>query len=99
MLAIFLIDWRTVAKLVSIPPNQRSVTKGMFTFLACSATISLACFLVATNKILRPDFTICLIAEAASSVLVKVLFKSIMWIPLRSIKIYGAIFGFHLRVR
>ncbi|MOA08019.1 hypothetical protein D3C78_1277520 [compost metagenome] len=99
MLVIFLIDLRTVVKLVNIPPNQRSVTKGMFTLCACAATMSLACFLVATNNTLRPDLTICLIAEAASSTLTKVLFKSIMWIPFFSMKMYGAIFGFHLRVR
>ncbi|MND85240.1 hypothetical protein D3C80_771560 [compost metagenome] len=99
MLDIFLIDLRTVAKFVSIPPNQRSVTKGMLTSLACCAMISFACFFVATNKTLRPDFTICLIAEAASSNFVRVLFKSMMWIPLRSMKMYLAIFGSHLRVR
>ena len=36
MLCIFLTLLRTVLKLVSIPPSQRSVTKGMFTRFALS---------------------------------------------------------------
>ena len=42
-----------------------------------SANTSLACFLVATNIIFLPDFAICFNAAAASSTLVRVLFKSI----------------------
>jgi hypothetical protein len=38
-------------KLVIIPPNQRSVTKGIPTLSAAFCTISRACFLVATNMI------------------------------------------------
>ena len=38
-------------------------------------------------------------AKAASSSFARVLLRSIIWIPLFSIKMYSDIFGFHLRVR
>ena len=44
MLCIFFTLLRTVLKFVSIPPNQRSVTNGMFTLRAHSLMISFACF-------------------------------------------------------
>src|ERR1700733_5294779 len=43
----------------------------MFTPFEYSATISFACFFVATNNTLRPDFTICFIAAAAIKQIVK----------------------------
>ena len=99
MLDIFLIDLRTVAKLVNIPPNQRSVTYGIFNLSASVVTISCACFLVATNITLRPERTIERRAAEASSKEEIVLFRSMMWIPFFSIKMYGAILGSHLRVK
>ena len=97
--AIFLTALRMVTKLVNIPPGQRSVMYGMFALLALSATMSFACFLVATKRILRPLAAIFLSASLASSIFAAVLYRLIMWIPLRSIYMYGAMFGFHLRVR
>ncbi len=64
---ILRIALRMVAKLVNIPPDQRSVTYGMFTDSAASVTMSFACFLVATNKMRFPLLAICLAAAAASS--------------------------------
>jgi len=43
--------------------------KGICTVFAFSATISFACFLVATNKILRPEFAIFFKASEVSSIL------------------------------
>src|SRR3712207_7061295 len=54
MFVIFFTALRMVGKLVSIPPAQRSFTYGMLTEAALSATTSLACFLVATNKTFFP---------------------------------------------
>ena len=96
---IFLIAFLIVTKLVNIPPGQRSVTKGMFTSPANVSNELLACFFVDTNKIFLPDFAICFIAAAASSALTTVLCKSITWIPLRSINMYGDMFGFHFLLR
>ena len=90
---------RTVGKLVSIPPAQRSVTDGIPTAVAFSETISLACFLVATKRILRPLLARAFISSAASSTLTTVLCRSMMWMPFFWSKIYGAILGFHLRAR
>ena len=49
-----LIRWCTVWKLVSMPPSQRWLTKGIPTRFACSAIASWACFLVPTNITLPP---------------------------------------------
>ena len=67
-----------VIKLVNIPPGHLSVMKGMFTAFAFSATISFACFFVATNKILRPEFAIFCNASEVSSIFATVLYKSMM---------------------
>src|SRR5574344_1563783 len=99
MVDMFLMALRMVGKLVSMPPAQRSVTEGILTAVAFSLTISFACFLVATNRILRPDFASCFISSAASSILMTVLCRSIMWIPFFWSKIYGAILGFHFLAR
>ena len=69
------------------------------TLSASAVTTSCACFFVATNMILRPERTIARIACEASSRLEIVLLRSMMWIPFFSIKMYGAIFGSHLRVK
>ena len=71
----------------------------MLTFFAASETIFLACFFVATNKIFRPDIAIFFSASEASSSLLIVLYKLIIWIPFLSIYINGAILGFHFLVR
>ena len=78
MVFIFLTAFRMVGKLVNIPPGQRSVTYGIFIARAFSATISLACFFVATKRILRPARASCFITFAASSILITVLCRSIM---------------------
>ena len=62
---ILRIDLRVVWKLVNIPPDQRSVTNGMLTAATRSATISLACFFVATKSTFLPDLAICFIAAHA----------------------------------
>src|SRR4030095_2561669 len=99
MLCIFFTLLRTVLKLVSMPPNQRSVTKGMFTLFAHSVTISFACFLVPTNMIFLPERAICFITAAFSWRHSVVLFRSIMLMPFFSAKMYGNIFGFHFFLR
>ncbi len=71
--AIFLTAFLIVTKFVSIPPGHLSVIYGMFTLEAASATISLACFFVATNKIFLPEAAIFFKASAASSILATVL--------------------------
>ena len=78
IVCIFLIDLRIVAKLVNKPPGHLSVIKGIFKAAAVSATIPLACFFVATNKIFFPDFAICFIAAVASSSIATVLLRSII---------------------
>ena len=75
---IFRMAFRMVAKLVSMPPDQRSVTYGMLTDSAASVTMSLACFFVATNKMRLPLLAICFAAAAASSTRTTVLCKSMM---------------------
>ena len=60
---IFLTAFLIVTKLVSIPPGHLSVMYGIFTESAFSATISLACFFVATKKQAKD-----IVAEKASSV-------------------------------
>jgi len=45
----------------------------MFTAFAFSATISFACFLVATNRILRPEAAIFFKASLVSSIFAAVL--------------------------
>ena len=52
---------------------------------AFSATMFFACFLVATNNIFLPDAAIFFKASLASSIFAAVLYRLIMWIPLRSI--------------
>ena len=78
MFVIFLTALRIVGKLVSIPPAQRSFTYGILIEAAFSATASLACFLVATNRIFLPVLAISLRASAASSTLATVLLRSII---------------------
>jgi hypothetical protein len=65
IVAILRIDFLVVWKFVNIPPDHLSVTKGILTLLIFSATMSLACFLVATKSTFFPDFAICFIAEQA----------------------------------
>ncbi len=45
---------RTVAKLVSVPPIQRSVTGGMLHFFASASTTGRICFFVPRNMICEP---------------------------------------------
>ena len=71
--AIFFTALRMVGKLVSMPPGQRSITKGMPTEVARSATTCLACFLVATKRTFLPDLAMFFKADAASSSLAWVL--------------------------
>ena len=75
---IFLTAFLIVTKLVSIPPGQRSVTNGILVLLTLSATMSFACFFVATNNTFLPDFAICFKAAEASSTFAAVLCKSMM---------------------
>jgi hypothetical protein len=99
MLCILRTERRTVAKLVIIPPNQRSVTNGIPTLLAASAMIARDCFFVPTKRIFLPAFAIERRALPAVSKHSSVLLRSITWIPLRSAKINGRICGFHFLLR
>ena len=73
IVCIFFIALRIVTKFVSIPPGHLSVMYGMFAFAALSATISFACFLVATKRIFLPDAAIFLRASPDSSIFAAVL--------------------------
>src|SRR6266446_2014753 len=66
--------------------------------LASSATASCACFLVPTNNIVPPWAASCSTNLYASFRRVTVCCRSMIWMPLRSIKINGAILGFQRRV-
>ncbi len=68
----------TVWKLVSIPPSQRSLTYGIPTRVACSATASWACFLVPTNMIVPPRETVSRTYEYARSIAVSDWVRSMM---------------------
>jgi hypothetical protein len=57
----------------------------MSTLFAFSATMSFACFFVATNKIFLPELAIFSNAAALSSIYAAVLYKSMMFTPLRSV--------------
>ena len=85
MAFIFFTAFLIVTKFVSIPPGHLSVMYGIFTESAFLATMSFACFFVATNKIFLPDNTIFLIAFTDSSSFAAVLYKLIIWIPFLSI--------------
>ena len=74
-----------VTKFVSIPPGHLSVIYGMLIAFAFSATMSFACFFVATNKILRPEFAILFKASEVSSIFAAVLYKSMMCTPFLSV--------------
>ena len=63
---------------VNMPYVTERWPGGMLTTFTFSATISFACFFVATNNIFLPDFAICFNAFAASSIFTTVLFKSMM---------------------
>ena len=76
--AIFLTALRIVTKFVNIPPGHLSVMYGMLIFFTFSATISFACFFVATKRIFRPEIAIFFKACWASSILAAVLYKFIM---------------------
>jgi hypothetical protein len=72
-----------VRKLVSVPPSQRSVTKGMPTPLACCSMAPLACRLVPTNSTSRPSATVRCRNRFASSMPLTVSLMSMMEMPLR----------------
>src|SRR4249919_476226 len=59
---------------------------------------SWACFLVPTNRIVSPPATVSVTNERAASRRCTVWARSMMWIPLRSAKMYGFILGFQRRV-
>ena len=92
------IEFFTVLKLVSIPPNQRWSTYGQLHRVASSRTIFPACRLVPTNRILRRSAVTLPRKFKASRNIGKVFSKLIMWILLRAPKMYGPILGDQNRV-
>ena len=72
-----------VRKLVSVPPSQRSLTKGMPQRRACCSIVSEACRLVPTNSTRLPlAATRCKYFRAGSRPRI-VSRTSMMWIRLR----------------
>src|SRR5687768_15446214 len=69
----------------------------MFARRASSAMDSCACFFVPTNRTLPPSDEMSRVKAYASSTLVSVCCRSMMWIPLRSMKMKRFIFGFQRR--
>ena len=90
--------WRIVCQFVSIPPSQRSTTYGIPQRSAASWRLAAACFLVPTNSTVPPLAATERTASVASVSFSTVWARSRMWIPLRSVKMYGRIFGFQRRV-
>ena len=87
-----------VWKFVSMPPIQRRLTNGMPQRRASSSIVSWACFLVPTNMIVPPFATNSRTQVIASSRRRTVCWRSMMWMPLRSVKMNGRIFGSQRRV-
>ena len=92
------IRFLMVTKLVSMPPSQRLLTYGWLARVASWATGSWACFLVPTNRTWSPRATVSRTNSSATSRRWTVWARSMMWIPLRSAKMNGFIFGFQRRV-
>ena len=92
------IRFRIVTKLVSMPPSQRLLTNGMLARTASAAIGSWACFFVPTNSTSSPRATVSRTKSRATSSRCAVWARSMMWIPLRSAKMYGRILGFQRRV-
>src|SRR5438105_801041 len=69
----------------------------MFARLASSAIDSWACFFVPTKRIWPPSEERSRTNAYASSTRTRVCWRSMMWIPLRSMKMKRFIFGFHRR--
>src|ERR1035437_10910040 len=99
MLFNLLILFLIVQKLVSIPPSHLSLTQLDSHLLASCSITFLACFLVPTKRTFFPSETVLERLSAASTRRAWVFFRSIMWIPFFSIKIYGFILGFQRRVK
>src|SRR6266852_5150116 len=93
-----LMDFCKVAQLVRVPPSQRWFTKNAPHFFASSATASCACRLVPTNNTVLPCDEISLTNLLASRNIFNVFCKSMIWMPLRSPKMYSFILGFQRRV-
>src|SRR5215470_17656086 len=87
-----------VLKLVSMPPSQRWLTKGISQRRASFSTASRAERLVPTNSTLPPSATMPRTNPAASAYMGCVFSRLMMWILFRSPKMKGAIFGFQKRV-
>ena len=90
--------FRMVTKLVIMPPSQRLVTYGWPARIASCITGSCACFLVPTNSTVSPRATVSVTNSSAVSRRLTVCARSMMWMPLRSAKMNGFIFGFQRRV-
>ena len=93
-----LIDWRTVLKLVSMPPSQRWFTNGMPARTASFWMGSRAERLVPTNSTVPPSPATALMKLVASTKSGCVFSRLMMWILLRSPKMYSDILGFQKRV-
>src|SRR5262247_1087468 len=87
-----------VLKLVSMPPSQRWLTKGISQRRASFSTASRAERLVPTNSTLPPSATTPFTKFAASEYIGCVFSRLMIWILFLSPKMNGAIFGFQKRV-
>ena len=87
-----------VVKLVSMPPSQRLLTNGWPARVASWAIGSWACFFVPTKRMYSPRATVSRTNSRDDSRCLTVWARSMMWIPLRSAKMYGRILGFQRRV-
>ena len=75
-----------VLKLVSMPPIQRRLTKYMPQRAASVWIVSCACFLVPTNSTRPPLAATSRTKSHASSSSRTVFCRSMMWMPLRAVK-------------
>ena len=77
-----------------MPPIQRRFTKNMPLRTASVWMVSCACFLVPTKSTGRPVAAVSRTKPQASSISRTVFCRSMMWMPLRAVKMYGRILGF-----
>src|SRR5438445_3481683 len=86
-----------VTKFVRNPPSHRWLTKCIPARLASSEIDSCACFFVPTKRICPPSAARSRMNVYASSTRVSVCWRSMMWMPFRSMKMKRFIFGFQRR--
>ena len=82
-------------KFVSVPPSHRLLMKNAPQRSASFTIVSCACFFVPTSSTFLPWDTVSEMNSQASSSIRRVFCRSMMWMPLRCVKMYCRIRGFH----